>query len=161
ARLNRHQLVGTRPLKLETVRVQPPTQIAAAAANVSPQGSIHRRREATRSLTIGSANVLVMNEELVEIRQGTDPSDAEEPDGRAGPDPRDEPREVMALSQSGPTPFAEQLEGPGQDEARAGNQIVFSQHEVGSEIVRSPAIEQGRNGRAELVEKITEFEALL
>ena len=91
--------------------MQPPTQIAAAAANVSPQGSIHRRREATRPLAIGSANVLVMNKELVEIRQGADPSDAEEPDGRAGPDPRDEPREVLALGQSGPTPLGEPLEG--------------------------------------------------
>jgi hypothetical protein len=108
--------------------MQPPTQIAAATANVPPQASIHRGREASGSVSVGSPNILVMNKELIEIRQGADPSDAEEPDGRAGPDSRDERREVLALSQSGPTPLGEQLEGTGQNEARAGNEIVFSQH---------------------------------
>jgi hypothetical protein len=32
---------------------------------------------------------------------------------------------------------------------------------VGGEIVSSPALEQRRNGRAELVEEITELQALL
>jgi hypothetical protein len=92
-----------------------------------------------------------MNKELVEIRQGADPSDAEQSDGRARLDPRHEPREVLALSQSGPTPLGEPLEGARQNEARAGDEIVFSQHDVGGEIVRSPALEQRRNGRAEIV----------
>jgi hypothetical protein len=47
---------------------------------------------------------------LVEIRQGADPSDAEEPDGRAGPDPRDEPGEVLALGQRGSAPLGEPWE---------------------------------------------------
>jgi len=38
---------------------------------------------------------------------------------------------------------------------------VFSQHDVGGEIVSSPALEQCRNGRAEFVEEITELKALL
>ena len=38
---------------------------------------------------------------------------------------------------------------------------MFSQHQVGGEIVSSPSVEQGGNGRAELVEKITELTALL
>ena len=38
---------------------------------------------------------------------------------------------------------------------------MFSQDQVGGEIVSSPALEQGRNGRAEFVEKITELQALL
>jgi hypothetical protein len=38
---------------------------------------------------------------------------------------------------------------------------MFSQHEVGGEIVSSPSPEQGRSGRAEFVEKITELAALL
>ena len=156
-----HPFVGSGPLNLEPATVQPPTQIAAAAANVSPQRSIHRGREASGCLLIGSANILVMYKELVEIRHGADPSDAEEPDGRAGADPRDEPRKVMAPSQSGPAPLGEPLKGTGQNEARAGDEVVFSQHEVGGEIVSSPALEQGRNGRAEFVEKITELQALL
>jgi hypothetical protein len=101
-----------------------------------------------------------MNKELVEIRHGADPSDAEEADGRAGPDPRDEPGKVLAPGQSGPAPLGEPRERTRQNEARTSNEIVFSQHEVSGEIVRSPALEQRRNGRAELIEKITELKAL-
>ncbi len=108
---NRHPLVGSGPLNLEPGGVEPPTQVVAAAANVSPQGSIHCGREATGPTPIRSANVLVVNKELVQIREGADPSNAEEPDGRAGPDPRNQPREVLALGQSGPTPLGEPLEG--------------------------------------------------
>jgi hypothetical protein len=161
ARPKRHPLVGSGPLDLEPATVKPPTQIAAAAANVAPQGSIHCRREATGPSIIGPANVLVMNKELVEIRHGTDPSDAEEPDGRAGPDPRDEPRKVLARGQTGPTPLGEPFEGTGQNKTRASNEIVFSQHEVCGQIVSSPALEQCGNGTAELVEKITKLKALL
>jgi hypothetical protein len=133
----------------------------AAAANVSPQGRIHCRREATGPMPIRSANVLVVNKELVEIRQGADPSNAEESDGRAGADPCDEPREVLALGQPGPTPLGEPSEGTRQNEARAGNEIAFAQHEVGGEIVSSPALEQCGNGRTELIEEITQLMALV
>jgi len=112
-------------------------------------------------MPIGSANVLVVDKELVEIRQGADPSDAKEPDGRAGSDPRDEPCEVLALGQSGPTPLGEPLEGTRQNDARASNEIAFSQHDVGGEIVSSPALQQCGHGRTELVEEITELQALL
>jgi hypothetical protein len=107
---NRHPLVGSGPLNLERAIVEPPTQVVAAAAHVSPQGSIHRRRKATGPITIRSANVLVVNKELVEIRDGADPTNAEETDGRAGPDPRDEPREILALGQAEPAPLGEPLE---------------------------------------------------
>ena len=123
--LNPHPLVGSSPLNLEPAR-EAATQITAAAANVSPQRGIHRRREATRSLAIGSANILVMNEELVEIRHGTHPSDAEESDRRTGPDPSDKPRKVLARSQSGPTPLGEPRERTGQDETWARDGIAFS-----------------------------------
>ena len=112
---NPHPLVGSSPLDLEAASRKPATQKAATAANVSPQRGIHRRREAAWPLAIGSANILVVNEELVEIRHGAHPSDAEESDRRAGPDPPDEPREVRALSQSGPAPLGEPLERTGQD----------------------------------------------
>ncbi len=158
--LNRHPLVGSGPLDLEAGSVKPPTQEVAAAANVSPQGRIHWRREATGPLPIGSAKVLVVNKELVQIRQGADPSDAEEPDGRARPDPRDEPFEIPDLGQPGPTPLGETFEGTGENDARPGNEIAFAQHDVGGEVVSSPALEQCWNGRAELVEEITELKAL-
>ena len=102
-----------------------------------------------------------MNKKLVEVRQRPDPPKAEEADRRAGPDPRDQPGEVLALSQSDPALLREPLEGARQDEAGPRNEIVFSQHEMGSEIMSSPALEQGRNRRAEFVEEVTELKALL
>src|SRR6476469_2517960 len=97
---NRHPFVGPRPLDLEPARAEPPTQVATAAPDISPQGSVHRRREAAGPLAVRAANILVMNEELVETREGPDPSEAEEPRGRPGPDTRDEPRELTGLGQS-------------------------------------------------------------
>ena len=47
-----------------------------------------------------------------------------------------------------------------QHETRSSDRIIFSQHEVGREIVGGPALDQGGNRRAELVEKITERKAL-
>lgn len=158
---SQHSFVGSGPLNLEPASVKPPTQIVAAAANVSPQGSVHCRRQAPGSLSIGSADVLVMNEEFVEIRQGPDPPDAEDAEGRTGPDPCYEPCEVVALGQCAPTPLDEPLEGARQDDARSTNGIAFSQYEVGDEIVSSPALEQGGSRRAELVEQITELKTLL
>jgi len=38
---------------------------------------------------------------------------------------------------------------------------VFSQHEVSRQVVGGPSVEQCGSRRAEFVEKITEFEALL
>jgi hypothetical protein len=38
---------------------------------------------------------------------------------------------------------------------------VYAPHEVGSEIVSSPALEQCGNGRTELIEEITQLIALL
>jgi hypothetical protein len=102
-----------------------------------------------------------MNKEFIEIRQRSDPTDAEETDGRPGPDPRDEPAEVPAVGQSHPAPLGEPLEGARQDEARSGNEVAFSQHQVGGEVMSGPAPEQGGSGRAELIEKVTELEALL
>ena len=112
-------------------------------------------------MPIGSANVLVVDKELVEIREGADPFHAEEADGRAGSDPRDEPRKVLALGQSDPAPLGEPLEGTRENEARGGNKIAFTQHEVGGEIVSSPSLEQCGNGGTEIVEEITQLKALL
>jgi hypothetical protein len=112
-------------------------------------------------MPVRSANVLVVNEELVEIRQRPDPFHAEEPDGRAGSDLRDKRGEILALGQSDPAALGESLERSGQNEARARNEIVFSQHEVGGEIVSSPALDQCGHGRTELGEEIAQLMPLL
>jgi hypothetical protein len=102
-----------------------------------------------------------MNEELVQVRQRPDPADAEEADGRAGPNPRDEPPEVIAPGQADSALLGEPLKGAGQDHARSGDEIAFSQHEMRCEIMSGPALEQGRSRRSELIEKITELQAFL
>jgi hypothetical protein len=156
-----HPVGGSGPLNLEAATVKPSTQVAAAATNVAPQGRIHSERKAPGSFSIGSADVFVMNKELVQIRHSPDPPYAEQADGRTGPDPRDEPREVLALGQSGPAPLGEPLEGTRQNQARASDQIAFSQHDVCGKVMSSPALEQCWNRRAELIEEITELKALL
>jgi hypothetical protein len=141
--------------------MKPPTQVVAAAANVAPQRGIHCGRQASGLSFVGSAEVLVMNKELVEVRESSDPPDAEEADGRAGPDPGDEPSEVIALGQSHPVLLGELLEGSRENEARSSNQIALSQNEVGGEIMSSPAVEQGWSRRAKLVQEITKLDTLL
>jgi hypothetical protein len=156
-----HQVGGASPLNFEPATVQPPTQVVASTANVPPQGSIHCRRQATGSSSVGPPDVLVVNKELVEISEGPHPPDAEEADGRAGPDPRYEPSEVLPLGKSDPASFGEPLEVSRENEARASNEIAFSQYDVGCEIMSSPAFEQCWNRGAELIEEITELKALL
>jgi hypothetical protein len=102
-----------------------------------------------------------MNKELVEVRESPDPPYAERTDGWAGPDPRDEPGEVVALGQPGSTLLGESLEGARQDNAGPSNEIAFSQHEMGGEIVGGPAVEQGRNRRAEFIEEGTKPKSFL
>jgi hypothetical protein len=158
---NRHPLPGPRPLDLEPVRAKPPAQKAPATPNVSPQPGVHGRPKATNPEPVGPAHVLVVDEELVEIRHLAHPPYAEEPDGRAGLDPRDELRKVRASGQSGATPLVEPLERTRQNHAWTGDEIVFAQHKMSGEIVGGPPVEQGGNGRAEFVEKTAQLKALL
>lgn len=156
---NPHPLT-TRPLDLEPAPPQPPAQKPPAAAHVSPQPGIYRRPQAANPQPIRAPHVLVMNEELVEVRHLPHPRDTKEPDRRAGPDPGDQPGKVRAPGQSGATPLGEPREGTGQHHAGTGDEIVFTQHQVSGQIVTGPPVEQGGNGRAELVEKIAQRSAL-
>ncbi|VBA59516.1 hypothetical protein LAUMK41_03524 [Mycobacterium attenuatum] len=126
ARPDPNHLTGAGPLDLQPATAQPPAQKACPAANVAPQRGIHCGREASGPASIGPANVLVMHEELIETGQLTHPIQSEESGRRAGPDPRDQPREVFGRSQSGPAPFGEALKRTRQDNAGAGQQIATS-----------------------------------
>jgi len=53
------------------------------------------------------------------------------------------------------------LKGAGQNEAWASNDIAFSQHEVGGDVVSSPTLEQGGNRWTEFVKEITQLTAFL
>lgn len=110
---------------------------------------------------IRSTNVLMMNKELVESRKRTNPANAKEPDRRTRPDSRDQPGEIVVLGQSRLTLLGEPLKGARQNEARASEDIVFSQHEVSGDVVSSPTLEQGGNRWPELVKEITQLTAFL
>ncbi len=103
----------------------------------------------------------MVNKELVESRKRTNPANAEEPDRRTGPDPRDQPREILVIGQSRPALLGEPLKGAGQNEAWASKDIAFSQHEVGGDVVSSPTLEQGGNRWTEFVKEITQLTAFL
>ena len=103
----------------------------------------------------------MVNKELVESRKRTNPANAEEPDRRTGPDPLDQPRELVVLGQSRPTLLGEPLKGAGQNEAWASKDIAFSHHEVGGDVVSSPTLEQGGNRWTEFVKEITQLTAFL
>ena len=118
-------------------------------------------RHKAGSQLVRSAQVLVVNEELVQVWDGPDPSDAEEPEGRTRADPRDQRREVLALRESGPAPLGEPLEGARKNDARAGDEVAFSQHDVSGEIVRSPTFEERGNEGPELGEENAQPKPLL
>ena len=126
---NNHPFVGADPVDVEPARGQPPTQEAAPAPHVPPQGGVQFGCQAARSPSVSPANVLVMDEELVEIRHRADPLKPEEPNAadRTG-FARRAIGSRLAPRQLGPAPLGEPLKGSGQHQARAGEQIVFAQH---------------------------------
>jgi hypothetical protein len=64
------------------------------------------------------------------------------------------------VGQVDPTPLGEPPEGGRQDQTRSSNDIVFPQHEVGGQIVGSPAVEQSGRARANLLEQVAQLTAL-
>src|SRR5215471_3371661 len=87
-------LSGPRPLKLKTRAAQPPCEEPGRAADVAPKGLVHGLLDRPGTMAVGSAYVLVVDEELIEAREPAHPSDAEEARRRSRSDHRDEPREV-------------------------------------------------------------------
>lgn len=143
------------PFNGKPTTLKSPAQKATPAANVAPQRRVQVGRQSARPKAIGPANVLLMNEEFIEVRQLPDPPEAEEPCGRAGPDPCHRAPELTTRHRD-PAPLGEPLEGSGQHETRSRNDIAFSQNQMGGEIASGPAVDQRGRGRAEFVEKIAE-----
>jgi hypothetical protein len=103
----------------------------------------------------------MVDEELVQVREGTHPTDAEEAGGWARSDPRDEPPELPRLRQPHPASLGESLKRFRKDDARRRNEIMLAEHEVGSEVVRGPALKHRRYVSPQLLEKIAKRKALL
>jgi hypothetical protein len=103
----------------------------------------------------------MMDEELVQVRKGSNPADAEESGRGARPDPRDEPLELSLLREPRPASLRELLERAREDEAGASDEIALTQHDVGGEVFGSPAVEQRGYVSPEFFEQIAQFKALL
>ena len=159
---NRDELGGSRPLDLQPDLVQPAAQVPATSVDVAPQGGLQRGRQpVARAQAVRPAHVLLVDEELVQAREGANPPDPEEPRRRARPDPPDEPPELPLPRQPRPAALSEPLKRPGKDHAGASERIVLTQHEVSGDVARGPPLQQGGCVSAEFFEQVAQCEAFL
>jgi hypothetical protein len=149
-------LSGPRPVKLKTNASQAAGEKPGCSADVAPQGLVHGVLVRSGTATVGSAYVLVVDEELVEVRNPTHPSDAKEARRWSGSDHRGEPSEVAERERS-PSSFREAAPRTGQDEAGAGEGVVLAEDEVCGEIAGRPRLQESRRVGAELVEQVAEL----
>jgi hypothetical protein len=98
----------------------------------------------------------MMYEELVEIREATHPSDSEEAGRRPGSNGCDEicERSLLQLKLS---PLGEPGPRSGDDKARRGKEVVFTQHEVSREVMRCPRIDERRSLWSDLLQQIAKL----
>src|SRR5204863_3040250 len=102
-----------------------------------------------------------MHEELVQVRERTDPADAKEARWWPGPDPGNEPREHMAVREFNPAPLGKTRERTGKHKAGGSDEIALAQDDVCGEIVSRPSLDQRGHGRPELVEHVAQLLSLL
>jgi len=148
-------LGGPRPLKLQACAAQPPREEPGRAADVAPKGLVHRLLVRPGTAAVGSAYVLVVDEELIEAREPAHPSDAEKAGRRSRSDRRNEPGEVRQRERSLP-PFSQAAPRTGQDEPRASEVVALAQDEMSGQIAGRPRREESRCLRTELVEQAAE-----
>lgn len=107
-----------------------------------------------------SRTLLVVNEELVQVREGPHPSN---PEKTRREDQIGSVRRAMRSPCSLrvlPCACGESFEGTRSD-SWASDEIAFSQHKVSSKIVRSPTLKECGNERSELGKDITQRTPLL
>lgn len=149
-------LSGPCPLELESCAAQSPREEPGRASDVAPEGFIHCVFVGSRTMTVGSAYVLVVDEELVEVREPAHPSDAEEAWRRSRSDRRDEPGEVLQREFSSSS-FSQAAPRTGQDKPGGSEVVVLAQDEVRGEIVGRPRREESRCLGAEFVEQLSQL----
>jgi len=143
------------PLKLESRAVQSPREEPGRATDVAPQGHVQCMLVGSGATTVGSAYVLMVDEELVEAGDPAHPSDAEEAWRRSRTDRRAEPgkvpqRERPSSSLSHPAPPT------GHDKPRAGDVVALAEDQVRGEIAGRPRLKERRCLGTELVEQVAE-----
>ena len=152
-------LGGPLPLKLKTGASQPPREEPGRLTDVAPKGLVHVVVVRSRTATVGSAYVLVVDEELVEVREPAHPSDAEEARRRSRSDCRNEPCEIFER-EGASSSFREAFPRTRDDQAGASEGVVLAEDEVCGEIAGRPRLQESGCLRAELVEQIAQLRSL-
>ena len=147
------------PRQLEAGAAEAAGEEAGRLAGVAEQRGVLVRRQGPGAEAVRPAHVLVVDEELVEVREPAHPADAEEARRRAGPDGRDQPAERPTRSSSR-CRSANRPHGPGHDEPGRRDEVVLPQDQVRRQVERRPRVEQGRRVRADLIEQVAELLAL-
>jgi hypothetical protein len=107
-------------------------------------------------MAVGSAYVLVMDEELIEASEPAHPSDPEESRRRSRSECRDEPGEVFARQRSSSS-FGHAPPRARQDKPGTREVVTLAQDKVGREIAGCPRRQKCRRVRTEFVEQIAEL----
>src|SRR6266516_3241718 len=149
-------LSGPRPLKLKTCAAQPPREKPGRATDVAPKGLVHCMLVRPGTTTVGSAYVLVVDEELIEAREPAHPSDAEEAWRRSRPDRRNEPCEVPQRERSSSS-FSQAAPRTGQDKPGASEVVALAQDQVRGEIAGRPRREESLCPGTEFAEQVAEL----
>ena len=144
-----------RPFQVEPHAAQPPCEEPPRRADVPPQGFVQRGVVRPWMKSVGSAYILLVNEQLVEVRDAPHPPDPKEALWRSGPDGLDEcglvrRSEMLTMSFCIASPCT------GQHKPRAGGVAVLANNEVIREVARRPGFENRRRLGSELVQEIAE-----
>lgn len=149
-------LSSPRPLKLQTCAVQSPREKPGRETDVAPQGLVQCRFIRSRTTTVGSAYVLMVDEEFVEVRKPAHPSDAEQPWRRPRSDRRNEPCKVPQRERRSSS-FSEATPSTRQDKPGASEVVMLAEDEVRREIAGRPRLKESRCLGTELVEQVAEL----
>ena len=149
-------LSGPCPVKLESCAVQSPREEPRRATDVAPQGHVHCMLVGSGAATVGSAYVLVVDEELVEVGDPAHPCDAEEARRRSRSDRRGEPGKVPQRERSSSS-FSQAAPPTGHDKPRAGEVVALAEDQVRGEIAGCPRLKKRRCLRTEVVEQVAEL----
>ena len=147
------------PLKLKSGTSQAPCEEPRRATDVAPQGLVHRLAHGSRTTPVGPAHVLVVNEELIEIRDPAHPANPEEARRRSQSNRLNEPGKVLHRERL-PAPFGKATPCTRNDEPGSRKRVVLAHDEVCGKIPGRPGFEESRRIRTELLEQAADLRSL-
>ena len=149
-------LSGPCPYKLEPCAAQPPREEPGGAADVAPMGLIHGMLVRSWAAAVGSAYVLVVDEELIQAWEPANPSDPEEAWRRPRPERAGEPCEIPSRENCSSS-FSQSAPPTRQDKPGASEVVALTRQQVRSQIPGRPRVKERRCLRTELVKQVAEL----